>query len=447
MNPNQKEQDDEDYDPHLHRELEDPSTNFETFLNLLKGVLGTGILAMPEGFKYAGMINGIVCTMLIGIFSTYCFHVLVRSQYVLCKKNKIGLLPYPHSMKAALAIGPKWMRRFSKYAGGITNFFLIAYQIGTLCVYVIFVGVNIKTVFDQYIERKILLTFYILMSLPLCLMLMCVKNFKMFAKVSLFGNVVALLTIGVIGYYVFQDLPSFGNRPAFGNWADFPLYFGTSLFAIQSVPVVVSVENNMATPANFLERFGSLNIGFGIVTVLYTIVAMMGYWKYGEDIKSSITLNFPAEEAVGQSIRVLYSISIVSSYGLNGIVPIRIIWDDYVANLQYFNEANNCKKLMWEYALRIVMVLFTFLMALTIPHLGLFISLVGGFCLSMLGIAFPALMEICVLWPDRLGKHKWMLWKDLCIVAIGFVGFGASCYASIRDIYTELSAGNTIGST
>lgn len=50
----------------------------ETLVHLLKGALGTGILAMPEAFKYAGLLNGFVSTILIGILCTYCLHVLVR---------------------------------------------------------------------------------------------------------------------------------------------------------------------------------------------------------------------------------------------------------------------------------------------------------------------------------------------------------------------------------
>ncbi|XP_026688854.1 proton-coupled amino acid transporter-like protein CG1139 [Diaphorina citri] len=65
------------YDPHKHRVLEHATTNNETLIHLLKGSLGTGILAMPNAFVNSGLVIGTVGTILIGILCTYCLHVLV----------------------------------------------------------------------------------------------------------------------------------------------------------------------------------------------------------------------------------------------------------------------------------------------------------------------------------------------------------------------------------
>ncbi|CAD1480013.1 unnamed protein product, partial [Heterotrigona itama] len=104
----------EDYNPYDHRDVTHPTTSWETLLHLLKGSLGTGILAMPKAFYHAGYGVGIVATIIIGIFCTYCMRILVSSEYELCKRKKVASLSYPATAEAALSEGPAPFRRFAK---------------------------------------------------------------------------------------------------------------------------------------------------------------------------------------------------------------------------------------------------------------------------------------------------------------------------------------------
>lgn len=86
-------------------------------LHLLKGSLGTGILAMPKAFLNAGFVVGLIATFVIGLFCTYCMRILVRSEYELCKRLRVPSMSYPATAEAALAEGPMWLRPFSKASG------------------------------------------------------------------------------------------------------------------------------------------------------------------------------------------------------------------------------------------------------------------------------------------------------------------------------------------
>lgn len=66
--------------------------NFETLIHILKGALGTGILAMPQAFSNAGYVSGFINTLLLGLLCTYCLHVLVSKLFGVTFFNKYKII-------------------------------------------------------------------------------------------------------------------------------------------------------------------------------------------------------------------------------------------------------------------------------------------------------------------------------------------------------------------
>lgn len=69
----------------------------------------------------------------------------------------------------------------------VVDGFLIVYQAGICCVYVLFVATNIKKlmdIFDNSIDVKV----YVASLLLPFILLMCVRNLKLLAPFSLFSN-------------------------------------------------------------------------------------------------------------------------------------------------------------------------------------------------------------------------------------------------------------------
>lgn len=76
------------------------------------------------------------------------------------------------------------------------------------------------------------------------------------------------------------------------------------------------------------------------------------------------------------------------------------------------------------------------LAAMAIPRLGPFISLIGAFCLSLLAMVFPGIMDACVCYaePQRYGPGGLKLVRDLFIIAFGSFCMCAGVYTSILEI-------------
>uniref|UniRef100_A0A1B6FW34 Amino acid transporter transmembrane domain-containing protein n=1 Tax=Cuerna arida TaxID=1464854 RepID=A0A1B6FW34_9HEMI len=425
------------YDPHEHRVVANPTTDRETLIHLLKGCLGTGILAMPNAFGNAGLALGTIATVLIGILCTYCLHVLVRSQYEMCKRLKVPILSYPESMKVALQHGPSAFRPFANISAPIVDFFLILYQLGICCVYIMFVAENIKEVTDQY-WKPIDVRVHMLILLTPLVLICYIRNLKLLAPFSQLANIITFIGIAIILYYIFQDLPPISSARLVGTPQAFVLYIGTTLFALEAVGVVIALENNMKTPKSFGGWLGILNQGMGAITIMYIGVGFFGFIKYGSNAKGSVTLNLPQEQLLAQCVKIAFAIAIFISYALQAYVPIEIIWNTYLkAKLDQSN-----KKLLIEYVMRTVIVIMTFCLAVAIPLLDLFISLFGALCLSALGIAFPGIIELCVAYASNRLNFPLML-KDIILIIVGILGLIIGTYCSLLEIVKKMGEGES----
>ncbi|XP_008484835.1 proton-coupled amino acid transporter-like protein CG1139, partial [Diaphorina citri] len=73
---NEKTPPDDQYDPYANRNVKHPTSYGDSLFHMLKASLGTGILALPNAFKNVGYVTGVVGTLVIGLFCTYCIHLL-----------------------------------------------------------------------------------------------------------------------------------------------------------------------------------------------------------------------------------------------------------------------------------------------------------------------------------------------------------------------------------
>lgn len=172
---------------------------------------------------------------------------------------------------------------------------MLAYQLGICCVYIVFVSTTIKNIVDYYwIDLDVRL--YMLMILLPMILMNCIRNLKHLAPFSTIANLITFIGIGMILYYIFKDFQSPSSREPFGESKNFPLFFGTTLFALEAVGVILALENNMKKPKSFGGYFGVLNLSMFIIVFLYAGMGFFGYIKYGAGVEASITLNLPSTE-------------------------------------------------------------------------------------------------------------------------------------------------------
>lgn len=133
----------------------------------------------------------------------------------------------------------------------------------------------------------------------------------------------------------------------------------------------------MKKPKQFSTVFGVLNVSMSIVTILVIVTGFMGYLKFGDAVRGSLTLNLPEDFLYVISYKYLQiliisnsrdvylnrlskvvvlstMLSIICTYSLQFYVPFKIIWSNVVNKFGPFEST-----LLWETGIRITLVFIT----------------------------------------------------------------------------------------
>lgn len=81
------------------------------------------------------------------------------------------------------------------------------------------------------------------------------------------------------------------------------------------------------------------------------------------------------------------------------------------------------------------------ILAIAIPDLELFISLIGALCLSTMGLSFPALLQLFTFWNEYEGVQFVLFFlKNLTIILIALLGFLVGTATSVQAIIVKFFA-------
>ncbi|RZF49310.1 hypothetical protein LSTR_LSTR006724 [Laodelphax striatellus] len=434
---------DSGYEPGDNRQhLRHPTTYIETLIHFYKACIGTGIMAMPYAFKEVGWITGIVATVVIGLLCVYLSNLLAMSSRKMCILEKKSTMTYVETANACLKYGPECSKDF-KYFGSIINMFLMLYQFGCSCIYVVFVAGNLKHVWDYlYPDTNIdIRIFMLVMMIPQCIVAL-IDNYKHLAYCSLAADICTITGFILFAFYLLVDTKELSEISEFNNGVNrVPMFVSTVFFSLQAPAFILALENEMKSPKHYTGVYGIVNIAMIPATILYTVFGFCGYLKYGDDVKGSATINLPVGERMAQIILLLMSFAIFVTYHLSVFVTYELILKTFSSSPDESTNAepvvkNYCR----HYALRLAIVVGTNLCAMGIPNLSLFIVLLGALTLSVTGFAFIVMIWVCIFWNEYSGikfgifivYNVFLLFLSVCVMVFGL---GQAIF-DIADFYS-----------
>lgn len=102
-----------------------------------------------------------------------------------------------------------------------------------------------------------------------------------------------ILVFGITLYYMLNEPLKFDDKPLVASWGTLPYFFSTAIFALGGIGAIMPIENAMKKPQYFLGCPGVLNTAMITLVVLYSVIGIIGFVRFGEDVKASVTLNLP----------------------------------------------------------------------------------------------------------------------------------------------------------
>ncbi|XP_054265820.1 proton-coupled amino acid transporter-like protein pathetic [Macrosteles quadrilineatus] len=419
----------EPYEPWKNRNLTHPLNNMGALFHMIKGSLGSGILAMPVAFKNGGLWVSLFCAVLVGVVYTHCVHILIYSCQILCTRLKLPRLGFAEIAEAAFRTGPTKWRKYSTAAKNIVDLGLFLGYYACCIVYVVFTASSLKQVIEHDFDVSMDVRLYILAVTVFVLPIGIIRNLKYLVPFSFIAIVALTFGCCFVLYDIFQDLPPLSSRPVFTSWSHLPLFFCTMIYAVDGIGTVLPIENAMSNPQRFLGCPGILNASMVWLIALYGTMGFFGYLRYGEETAGSITLNI-SSSTMGQTVKLMVILNVLCSYGLFLYVPCEIVW----RNIEGF--IGKSRKTFKYYTMRVVLILLTVVIATIVPDLEPFVGLVGAICSSTLVLFFPPVIELVTFWEDDkyMGPYRWKFYKNYILIILWFITLVTGAHISLQKI-------------
>ena len=417
------------------------ASSTKVFLLLMKSFVGPGVLFLPQGFHNGGLTLSIFLLILFGCYSYWCYYILIQSKVYtkVSSFGDIGLRTYGKWMKFAILLS------------------LVLTQVGFSAAYVIFVAKNlqafIRNVFNfENVSLSLLMIFQLLVFIPLSF----IRNISKLSLPSLFANFFILIGLVIVLFYTIKHLfVTLDMKPAEGvifgvNSNRWTLFVGTAIFTFEGIGLIIPVQDSMKYP----ERF-PLILGMVIMTatILFVIVATLGYLSYGDKVETVILLNLPQNSIIVNLIQLFYSLAIMLSTPLQLFPAIKIIENRVFASLGklitgrsaaayreqgYQTSGKSNPKIKWLKNLgRAVIVSIVVLVAYCgFDSLDKFVSIIGSICCLPLVYIFPAMLHLkCLQMSQEAGTITragiFLILFDKILIVFGVISMVYTSYQSI----------------
>ncbi|KAI0226241.1 hypothetical protein L0F63_003955, partial [Massospora cicadina] len=260
-------------------------SSFGAYINVVCVVAGSGTLGIPIAFSQGGWIS-------IGF---------LISRLDLSSDERLH--SYPEIGEAA----------FGRAGKRVVQFFHYSTLLGVSCMYLVLVGMNMVSASDILKFTLIGIREWVAIgAAAIIIPLVLLRTLKEVAWLSLLGALATLYVVIITVVVGLKDVPrqlELRNAPLSSgwqliNWADFPSSLATISFSFGGNVIYPHVESSMRQPKQWTRVLAA---AMATIASMYGLIGVVGYYVYGDTVKSPIMESLPAG---GESLSALIVITL-----------------------------------------------------------------------------------------------------------------------------------------
>ncbi|CAD5325837.1 unnamed protein product [Arabidopsis thaliana] len=394
----------------------------QAVLNGVNVLCGVGILSTPYAVKEGGWL-GLIILFAFGIL---CFYTGLLLRY--CLDSHPDVQTYPDIGHAAFGS-----------TGRILVSVILYMELYAMSVeYIILEGDNLSSMFPNaslsiggfHLDAPRL---FALLTTLAVLPTVWLRDLSVLSYISAGGVIASVLVVLCLFWVGLVDDVGIHSKGTPLNLATLPVSVGLYGYCYSGHGVFPNIYTSMAKPSQFSAV---LLASFGICTLMYAGVAVMGYSMFGESTESQFTLNLP-QDLVASKIALWTTVSFFFHLSSAYYTKVGMIFTKFVAmSLEELIPSNYGKSRFYAIAIRSALAISTLLVGLAIPFFGLVMSLIGSFLTMLITLILPPACFLSIL---RKKVTPTQVTICILIMTVGAVCSVIGTYSALAKIIEKLN--------
>jgi len=379
----------------------------QCIFNMANILMGVGMLGLPYIFRAAGWIGGAFVTL---SFSAVAYRTSVLLGRELNGDHRSCEL-FDDSKNSAVRLRkpiksfPDIARESFGQGGTIILSFVLYFELfSCLCIFFVTLGDHLYTLFPHIPTSRHMINVSFILAIPTALL----RTPRLLSYLSAVGTVATIFVVSTVaGSAIYSgdiseavaekkgvDVHLSGTHELWDT-SGLSIAFGLIAYTFSGHAIIPSIYSSMAKPQDYEKM---IRVTFMCVTFSCLIVAISGYYMFGNQVDDQITLtlerNYDSENIIMKSLTWLMILTAFSKFTLTAF-PLALGFEEIIAPII---PSDNVMEFVSS-LIKLFLIATSLAVAIYVPSFSLLCSLVGLICTMIVSVIFPAAAHLKMFGP------------------------------------------------